>query len=47
MIFKPFYYFDTGCAAYVLGCAGKGFAAVVDPGSPFGQYIEFATAKYV
>jgi hypothetical protein len=31
VIFRPFYYFDTGCAAYVLGCAGKGYAAVVDP----------------
>jgi hypothetical protein len=31
MIFRPFYYFDTGCAAYVFGCAGEGYAAVVDP----------------
>ena len=29
MIFRPFYRFDTGCAAYVFGCAGKGFACVV------------------
>jgi len=46
MIFKPFYYFDTGCAAYVLGCAGKGFAAVVDPQDhDVDSYIEFAAAK--
>jgi hydroxyacylglutathione hydrolase len=31
MIFKPYYYFETGCAAYVFGCAGLGACAVVDP----------------
>lgn len=31
MIFKPFYRFDTGCAAYVFGCGGKGMCVVVDP----------------
>lgn len=31
MIFRQFRYDDTGCAAYVLGCGGKGVAAVVDP----------------
>jgi hydroxyacylglutathione hydrolase len=31
MIFKPFYRFDTGCAAYVFGCGGKGKCVVVDP----------------
>jgi hypothetical protein len=31
MIFSPFYYFKTGCAAYVFGCAGLGVGAVVDP----------------
>jgi hydroxyacylglutathione hydrolase len=46
MIFKPFYYFETGCAAYVLGCAGKGVAAVVDPQDrDVDSYIEFASAK--
>jgi hydroxyacylglutathione hydrolase len=46
MIFRPFYYFDTGCAAYVFGCAGKGFAAVVDPQDhDLDSYIEFAAAN--
>lgn len=46
MIFRPFYYFDTGCAAYVFGCAGKGRAAVVDPqGRDVDSYVEFAAAK--
>lgn len=31
MIFKPFYRFDSGCAAYVFGCGGKGKCVVVDP----------------
>ena len=31
MIFSPFYYFETGCAAYVFGCGGLGVGAVVDP----------------
>ena len=30
MIFKPFYHFETGCAAYVFGCGGHGKCAVVD-----------------
>jgi hydroxyacylglutathione hydrolase len=46
MIFRPFYYFDTGCAAYVFGCAGKGLAAVVDPqNGDLDSYIAFAAAK--
>jgi hypothetical protein len=31
MIFKPFYRDETGCAAYVFGCGGRGGGAVVDP----------------
>ena len=31
MIFRPFLYFDTGCAAYVFGCGTAGRCAVVDP----------------
>ena len=31
MIFKPFYSFETGCAAYVSGCGSVGKGAVVDP----------------
>jgi glyoxylase-like metal-dependent hydrolase (beta-lactamase superfamily II) len=46
VIFRPFYYFDTGCAAYVFGCAGKGRAAVVDPQDrDVDSYVEFAAAK--
>ena len=30
MIFRPFYYFETGCAAYLFGCGGLGKCAVVD-----------------
>ena len=46
MIFRPFYYFDTGCASYLFGCAGKGYAAVVDPQDhDLDSYIEFATSK--
>ena len=26
MIFKPFHYFDTGCAAYLFGCGTPGAA---------------------
>jgi hypothetical protein len=31
MIFRPFYYYDLGCAAYLLGCGTLGTCAVVDP----------------
>jgi glyoxylase-like metal-dependent hydrolase (beta-lactamase superfamily II) len=30
MILRPFYYFDRGCAAYLLGCGTLGRCAVVD-----------------
>ena len=46
MIFRPFYYFDTGCAAYVVGCGGKGLCAVVDPQErDLNSYITFAESK--
>jgi hydroxyacylglutathione hydrolase len=46
MIFKPFYYFDTGCAAYVLGCGTLGKCAVVDPQErDVDAYAAFAEAK--
>src|SRR5258708_12579337 len=46
MIFKPFYYFDTGCAAYVFGCGTLGKGAVVDPQErDVESYIAFANAK--
>src|SRR5438034_10078495 len=46
MIFRPFYYFNTGCAAYMFGCAGRGVTAVVDPQDhDLHSYIEFGAAK--
>ena len=46
MIFRPFYYFDSGCAAYLVGCAGKGYSAVVDAQQrDIDSYIEFSAAK--
>jgi hydroxyacylglutathione hydrolase len=30
MIFRPFYYFDRGCAAYLFGCGSLGRCAVVE-----------------
>lgn len=30
MIFRPYYYFDTGYAVYLLGCGGLGKCCVVD-----------------
>lgn len=46
MIFKPFYYFDTGCAAYVFGCGGVGVCAVVDAQHrDLDAYQAFAEAK--
>lgn len=46
MIFKPYFYFETGCAAYLFGCGGKGKAAVVDPQEKdVDAYLAFAAAK--
>jgi glyoxylase-like metal-dependent hydrolase (beta-lactamase superfamily II) len=46
MIFKPFYYFDTGCAAYVFGCGTVGKGAVVDPQErDIDAYVSFAKSK--
>jgi hydroxyacylglutathione hydrolase len=46
VIFRPFYRFDTGCAAYVFGCGGKGIACVVDPHeSDVEEYVRFAASK--
>ena len=45
MIFKPYYYFDTGCAAYLLGCGTLGRCAVVDAHEgDVGAYAAFAAA---
>lgn len=46
MIFRPFYRFETGCAAYLFGCGGKGLCAVVDPQEQdVDAYIAFASEK--
>jgi hydroxyacylglutathione hydrolase len=46
MIFKPYYYFETGCAAYLLGCGGLGKCAVVDAHErDVDAYIAFAASK--
>lgn len=46
MIFRPFYRFETGCAAYVFGCGGQGVCCVVDPHeSDIDAYIKFAADK--
>jgi hydroxyacylglutathione hydrolase len=46
MIFRSFYRFDTGCAAYLVGCGGHGKCAVVDPHQQsIDVYLAFAAAK--
>jgi glyoxylase-like metal-dependent hydrolase (beta-lactamase superfamily II) len=46
MIFKPYYYFQTGCAAYLFGCGTLGKCAVVDAHEEdIGAYIDFAASK--
>lgn len=46
MIFKPYYYFESGCAAYLLGCGGLGKCAVVDAHEgDLDAYAAFAASK--
>jgi hydroxyacylglutathione hydrolase len=46
MIFRPFHYFQTGCAAYLFGCGGEGKCAVVDAHEEdIDEYARFAEAK--
>jgi glyoxylase-like metal-dependent hydrolase (beta-lactamase superfamily II) len=46
MFFRPFYDYNTGCAAYVLGCGTKGLCAVVDPlERAIEDYAAFAQQK--
>jgi len=46
MIFKPYYYFETGCAGYLFGCGGLGKCAVVDAHEEdVDAYIAFAASK--
>jgi hydroxyacylglutathione hydrolase len=48
MIFRPFYYFDLGCAAYLFGCGTLGKCAVVDArADDVEAYAAFATAKHM
>jgi glyoxylase-like metal-dependent hydrolase (beta-lactamase superfamily II) len=46
MIFRPFYYYDRGCAAYLFGCGTLGTCAVVDPrAEDLDAYVAFAADK--
>ena len=46
MIFKPYYYFETGCAAYLVGCGSLGKCAVVDAHEEDSDaYTAFAASK--
>jgi hydroxyacylglutathione hydrolase len=46
MIFRPYYYFDLGCAAYLFGCGTLGKGTVVDArADDIDSYITFAAAK--
>ena len=46
MIFRPYYYFETGCAAYLFGCGSKGKCAVVDAHEEdIDAYAAFAQSK--
>src|SRR5215471_1733895 len=46
MIFRPFYSYDHGCAAYVFGCGSLGLGAVVDPRvDDLDAYAAFAADK--
>ena len=46
MIFRPFYYYDLGCASYLLGCGTVGSCAVVDPrADDVDAYMAFASTK--
>jgi hydroxyacylglutathione hydrolase len=46
MIFRPYYYDDTGCAAYLFGCGTLGKCAVVDAHEEdVDAYAAFAASK--
>jgi hydroxyacylglutathione hydrolase len=46
MIFRPYYYFETGCAAYLFGCGSLGKCAVVDAHErDIDAYAQFAGSK--
>lgn len=46
MIFNPYYHFETGCAAYLLGYGGLAKCAVVDAHEgDLEAYVAFAAGK--
>jgi hydroxyacylglutathione hydrolase len=46
MIFRPYYYFDHGCAAYLFGCGTLGKGTVVDPrAGDLDAYAAFAAEQ--
>jgi hydroxyacylglutathione hydrolase len=46
MIFRPYHYFDLGCAAYLFGCGTLGKGTVVDArADDVDAYIAFAADK--
>lgn len=46
MIFRPFYYYDLGCASYLFGCGTFAKCTVVDPrAEDVDTYVDFARAK--
>jgi hydroxyacylglutathione hydrolase len=46
MIFKPYYYFETGCATYLFGCGSLGKCAVIDAHEEDADaYAAFAASK--
>jgi hydroxyacylglutathione hydrolase len=46
MIFRPYHYFETGCAAYLFGCGTLGKCAVVDAHEEdIAEYGRFAESK--
>ena len=46
MIFRPYYHFETGCAAYLFGCGSLGKCAVVDAHEhDIEDYAAFAAGK--
>jgi hydroxyacylglutathione hydrolase len=48
MIFRPYYYFETGCAAYLFGCGTQGKCAVVDAHEEdVAAYEAFAASKHM
>lgn len=45
MFLQQFFIEGIGCASYLIGCEGKGVAAVVDPDRDVQQYIDAANTR--